>query len=194
MHVKWLSKLTKLCGKLFKWDCAVTGQEKSEWKFLKLEESRKNRFQVEGNRREHAQWHPDIRMLRQNVSEEHRDIRMIHLWNQWNSLQKTGEREIQQGKGGTKTCHDSSIRSCVRASVTEARVTVYVCVHMRRECVYVKERMCMHTAVRCWRLNKKRLSLGWRSDSTKKSKKKTSNIGLGNRYRTALDSVAYCSG
>ena len=48
---------------------------------------------------------------------------------------KQGKGKFSQGKGGTKTCDDSSIGSCVRASVTEARVTVYVCVHMPRECV-----------------------------------------------------------
>ena len=37
---------------------------------------------------------------------------------------KQGKGKFSQGKGGTKTCHDSSIGSCVRASVTEARVTV----------------------------------------------------------------------
>ena len=44
MHVKLLSNLTKLhvCGKLIKSDCAVTGQEKGEGKFLKLVERRKN--------------------------------------------------------------------------------------------------------------------------------------------------------
>ena len=45
------------------------------------------------------------------------------------SHRKQGKGKFSQGKGGTKTCHDSSIGSCVRASVTEARVTVYVCVH-----------------------------------------------------------------
>ena len=48
---------------------------------------------------------------------------------------KQGKGKFSQGKGGTKTCDDSSIGSCARASVTEARVTVYVCVHMPRECV-----------------------------------------------------------
>ena len=50
---------------------------------------------------------------------------------------KQGKGKFSQGKGGTKTCDDStsSIGSCVRASVTEARVTVYVCVHMPRDCV-----------------------------------------------------------
>ena len=46
-----------------------------------------------------------------------------------------GKGKFSQGKGGTKTCDDSSIGSCVRASVTEARVAVHVCVHMPRECV-----------------------------------------------------------
>ena len=39
-----------------------------------------------------------------------------------------GKGKFSQRKGGTKTCNDSGIRSCVRASVTEARVTMYVCV------------------------------------------------------------------
>ena len=60
---------------------------RKERKVLKLAERRKNslqnRFQVEGNRRAHAQWHPDIRMPRLHVSKEHRDIRMIHLWNRF---------------------------------------------------------------------------------------------------------------
>ena len=51
------------------------------------------------------------------------------------SNRKQGKGKFRQGKGGTKTCHDRSIGSCVRASVTEARVTVFVCVHMPRECV-----------------------------------------------------------
>ena len=41
--------------KTFKSDCAVKGQEKSEGKFLKLRKEEKIRFQVEGNRRAHAQ-------------------------------------------------------------------------------------------------------------------------------------------
>ena len=69
-------KIDEVMWKTFKSDCAsaVTGQEKSERKFLKLAERRKNplqnRFQVEGNHRAHAQWHPDIRMPRLHVSEE----------------------------------------------------------------------------------------------------------------------------
>ena len=77
-------KVDEAMWKTFKSDCAVKGQEKSEGKFLKIAKRReKNRFQVEGNRRAHAQWHPDIRMPRLHVSKEHRDIRMIHLWNRF---------------------------------------------------------------------------------------------------------------
>ena len=46
---------------------------------------------------------------------------------------KQGKGKFSQGNGGTKTCHDSSIGSCVRASVTEARVTVHV---RKRKVVY----------------------------------------------------------
>ena len=42
-------------------------------------------------------------------------------------------------------CTDSSIGSCVRACVTDARATVYVCVHMPKE-VYEVEKMCVHVA------------------------------------------------
>ena len=56
---------------------------------------------------------------------------------------KQGKGKFSQGKGGTKTCDDSSIGSCVRASVTEARVTVYVHTCMPRECVC--ERKDVHT-------------------------------------------------
>ena len=44
-----------------------------------------------------------------------------------------------------KPCTDSSIGSCVRACVTDARATVYVCVHMPKE-VYEIEKMCVHAA------------------------------------------------
>ena len=40
---------------------------------------------------------------------------------------------------------DSCIGLCVRACVTDARATVYVCVHMPKE-VYEKEMMCVHAA------------------------------------------------
>ena len=42
------------------------------------------------------------------------------------------EKIFSQGKGGTKTCNDSGIGSCARASVAEARALVYVCVHMQK--------------------------------------------------------------
>ena len=54
-------------------------------------------------------------------------------------ITQRGKGKFSQGKGGTKTCNDSSIGSCVRASVTEAHVTVYVWVHMPRECVYERK-------------------------------------------------------
>ena len=51
-----------------------------------------------------------------------------------------------KGIGGKKKpCTDSSIGSCVRACVTDARATLYVCVHMPKE-VYEKEKMCVHAA------------------------------------------------
>ena len=53
--------------------------------------------------------------------------------------------EPSKGIGGKKPCIDSSIGSCVRACVTDARATVYVCVHMPKE-VYEKEKMCVHAA------------------------------------------------
>ena len=53
--------------------------------------------------------------------------------------------EPSKGIGGKKPCTDSSIGSCVRACVTDARATVYVCVHMPKE-MYEKEKMCMHAA------------------------------------------------
>ena len=54
--------------------------------------------------------------------------------------------EPSKGIGGKKKlCIDSSIGSCVRACVTDARATVYVCVHMPKE-VYEKEKMCVHAA------------------------------------------------
>ena len=52
----------------------------------KLAERRKDCFQVEGNCRAHAQWHPDIRMPRLHMSEEHRDIRMVHLSNRFRTV------------------------------------------------------------------------------------------------------------
>ena len=49
-------KIDEAMWKTFKSDCAVKGQEKGEGKFLKLAKRRKkNRFQVEGSRRVHAQ-------------------------------------------------------------------------------------------------------------------------------------------
>ena len=53
--------------------------------------------------------------------------------------------EPSKGIGGKKPCTDSSTGSCVRACVTDARATVYVCVHMPKE-VYEKEKMCVHAA------------------------------------------------
>ena len=94
---------------------------------------------------------------------------------------KQGKGKFSQGKGETKTCHDSSIGSCVRASVTEARVTVYVCVHMRRECVCERKDVHAYCSKMLAAQHKKTTPwLNWRSDSTtlRKSKKKTSNIGM----------------
>ena len=51
----------------------------------------------------------------------------------------------QQRNRRKKPCTDSSIGSCVRACVTDARATVYVCVHMPKE-VYEKEKMYAHAA------------------------------------------------
>ena len=80
MHVKWLSKLTKLCGEI------VLLQDKN-WEQKKVfkgcEKKRKNRFQVDGDRRAHAQSHPDNRMPRLHMSEVHWDIRMITIWNRF---------------------------------------------------------------------------------------------------------------
>ena len=59
----------------------------------------------------------------------------------------TEQGKFSEGKGGTKTCNDSNIGwSCVRASVTEARVMVFVCVHVAKECVdlHVCERKDVH--------------------------------------------------
>ena len=76
---------------------------------------------------------------------------------------KQGKGKFSQGKGGTKTCDDSSIGSCVRASVTEARVMVFVCVHVAKECVHVCERKDVHA--NCSKMlaaqQKKGLCLGW---------------------------------
>ena len=48
----------------------------------------------------HAQWHPDIRMPRLHVSEEHQDIQMIHLWNRFRTAPDSveycsGKRTLQ---------------------------------------------------------------------------------------------------
>ena len=69
---------------------------------------------------------------RKHIRDERRDerrylIQVIYLFFFIFFLQydrKQGKGKFSQGKGGTKTCHDRSIGSCVRASVTEARVTV----------------------------------------------------------------------
>ena len=53
---------------------------------------------------------------------------------------------LSKGKREKKPCFDSSIGSCVRACVTEARATVYVCVHMPKECVC--ERKDVHACCR----------------------------------------------
>ena len=47
------------------------------------------------------------------------------------------ETIFSQGRGGTETCDDSSIGSCVRTSVTEARATLYMYVRActPKECV-----------------------------------------------------------
>ena len=82
------------------------------------------------------------------------------------TVDKKEEEEGERREKEQKTCHDSSIGSCVRASVTEARVTVYVCVHMPRE--WVCERKDVHAY--CSKLlaaqQKKRLRLGWIEDLT----------------------------
>ena len=77
-------KIYEVMWKTIKSDCSVTGQElRAKEIFWSLRKEEKNRFQFEVNRRAHAQWHPDIRMPRLHVSEVHRDIRMIHLWNRF---------------------------------------------------------------------------------------------------------------
>ena len=53
--------------------------------------------------------------------------------------------EPSKGIWGKKPCTDSSIGSCERACVTDARAKVYVCVHMPKE-VYDIEKMCVHAA------------------------------------------------
>ena len=62
-----------------------------------------------------------------------------------NSRSITDSR-TQQRQKRKKPCFDSSIGSCVRACVTEARATVYVCVHMPKECVC--ERKDVHACCR----------------------------------------------
>ena len=69
---KRISNLTKLCGKLFNQIVLLKDKKKAKESFEACEKKKKNRFQVEGNRRAHAQWHPDIRMPRLHVSKEHR--------------------------------------------------------------------------------------------------------------------------
>ena len=90
-------KIDEAMLKTFKSDCAVTGQEKSEPNFLKLAERRKkpvsSRKKPVSSRKKpqsasracafDMETHPDIRMPRLHVSKEHRDIRMIHLWNRF---------------------------------------------------------------------------------------------------------------
>ena len=55
-------------------------------------------------------------------------------------------------------------RVCVRAWLRH--VWRCKCACICQENVYVKEKMCMHTAVRRWQLSKKRLRLGWIEDLT----------------------------
>ena len=54
------------------------------------------------------------------------------------SLEVSQIAGLSKGKRGKKPCFDSGIGSCVRACVTEARATVYVCVHMPKECALRK--------------------------------------------------------
>ena len=70
--------LTKLCGKLL--NHIVLLQEKSERKFLKLAERRKK--PLSSRRKPHSACAvtSGYRMPRLHVSEEHRNIRIIHLW------------------------------------------------------------------------------------------------------------------
>ena len=75
--------------------------------------------------------------------------------------------EPSKGIAGKKPCTDSSIGSCVRACVTDARATVYVCVHMPKE-VYEKEKMCVHAAedaVCVWSVLRHRLHCFLKSSS-----------------------------
>ena len=72
-------KIDEAMWKTFKSDCAVTGQEKSERKFLTLAERRKTVFK---SKETAERMRSDIRISglpRLHLSEEHRDIRMIHL-------------------------------------------------------------------------------------------------------------------
>ena len=69
-------KFNEALSKTLKWECAVTGQEKSEEKFLKLGERRKNRFQVERNRSAHAHYtsgYPDAPFTRLQRAPGHPD-------------------------------------------------------------------------------------------------------------------------
>ena len=99
---------------------------------VRLWESSKDRWSGFRKVREHAQ---DIPVGTINVQVYNH----IHLKKSKSFKSKVHNRgkgnSAGQGKGGTKNCNDSGIGSCVRASVTEARVTVYVCVHMPRKFV-----------------------------------------------------------
>ena len=66
---------------------------------------------------------------------------------------KQGKGKFSQGKGGTKTWTTVALdRVCVR--VWRRHVWPCMCACICQESVYVKEKMCMHTAVRCWQLSK----------------------------------------
>ena len=95
---------------------------------------------------------------------------------------KQGNGNSAKGKEEQKPVTTVALdRVCVRAWLRHVWRCMCACIW--QENVYVKEKMCMHTAVRCWQLNKKKKTtpwLNWRSDSTtlRKSKKKTSNLGM----------------
>ena len=74
--------------------------------------------------------------LEKRRSEEGTSICLMVYWTMWTQ---------QRNRRKKKPCTDSSIGSCVRACVADARATVYVCVHMPKE-VYEKEKMCVHAA------------------------------------------------
>ena len=124
MHVLRRSTLTKLCGKLLNQIVLLKDKKRTKESFWSSPKEEKKRFQVEGNRRAHAQWHPDIRMPCLHVSKEHLDIRIIHLWNRFRTAPDSVHFNRFRVDGRPIRSWDIRISGSIRIRVNAASETL----------------------------------------------------------------------